>query len=128
MSDIKIEGIERFQKKLKKNTDLNAVKKIIKHYGQQMEVDAKKNAENFKGHYEWRKGQGYVFVEPTGNLKRGIVSETKRDGLEWQTEATVNYSGYPEFGTRFMDAQPYLRPAFKDAANGMKRDTKRLEK
>lgn len=128
MSDIKIEGIERFQKKIKKNVSLDAVKKVVKHYGDKMEVDAKKNAENFKGHYEWRKGQGYVFVKPTGNLKRGIVSETKRDGLEYQTESTVNYAGYVEYGTRFMDAQPYLKPAFKDAANGMKRDLKRLEK
>lgn len=128
MSDIKIEGIERFQKKIKKNVSLNDVKKVVRHYGQRMEKYAKMNTEEFKGHYEWRKGEGYVFVEPTGNLKRGIISESKRDGLEWETTSTVDYAGYVEYGTRFMDAQPYLKPAFKDEAENMKHDLKRLEK
>ena len=128
MSDIKIEGIERFQKKLKKNVSLDAVKKVVKHYGDKMDVDAKKNAEHFKGHYGWSKDKGYGFIKPSGNLKQGIISDPKRDGLEYQTESTVNYAGYVECGTRFMDAQPYLKPAFKDAAKGMKRDLKRLEK
>lgn len=128
MSDIKIEGIERFQAKIKKNVSLSDVKKVVRHYGQIMEKYAKMNTEEFKGHYEWRKGEGYVFVEPTGNLKRGIISESKRDGLEWETTSTVDYAGYVEYGTRFMDAQPYLKPAFKDEAENMKRDLKRLEK
>ena len=137
MSDIKIEGIERFQAKIKKNVSLSDVKKVVRHYGKRMEKYAKMNTKEFKGHYEWRKGEGYVFVEPTGNLKRGIISESKRDGLgkyivdggmTAEVYSTAEYAGYVEVGTRYMDAQPYLKPAFKDEAENMKRDLKRLEK
>ena len=60
MSNVKIVGIERIQKKLKKNVRLDDVKRVVKSNGNEMKQKAKRNAENFKGHYE-----GKRFVPPT---------------------------------------------------------------
>ena len=42
-------------------------------------------------------------------LHDNIVS--KYFPLMAQVHASASYAAYPEFGTRFMDAQPYMRPA-----------------
>lgn len=125
---IKLVGFEKLQAKLKKNTDLKDVKKIIKFYGAELEKKAKRNTENFKGHYEWEKGKGLVFVKPTGNLKRGINTEISDGGLTSTTESSVEYSGYVEYGTRYMEAQPYMHPAFKEVEPEFKRDLDKLVK
>ena len=44
-------------------------------------------------------------------LHDNIVS--KHFPLMAQVHALASYAAYPEFGTRFMDAQPYMRPALK---------------
>lgn len=46
----------------------------------------------------------------TGNLKKsGKVTAVKGGGARIQF--TVRYAGFVEFGTVFMDPEPYLRPA-----------------
>ena len=47
MSNVKIVGIERIQKKLKKNVRLDDVKRVVKSNGAEMKQKAKGNAENF---------------------------------------------------------------------------------
>ena len=64
MSDIKIVGMQELKKKLKKNMRMEAVKKAIRLNGSQLQDKAQRNAD-FKGHYEWVKGKGKVFVKPT---------------------------------------------------------------
>ncbi|HEY8766045.1 MAG TPA: HK97-gp10 family putative phage morphogenesis protein [Dehalococcoidia bacterium] len=54
----------------------------------------------------------------TGNLRRSIgvaVAQTLDTGSLYADIGTdVEYAPYQEFGTRFMAAQPYLRPAFDE--------------
>ena len=71
MSDMKIVGMQALKKKLKKNVRMDAVKKVIRHNGSQLQDKAQRNAD-FKGHYEWVKGKGKVFKKPTGATKEGI--------------------------------------------------------
>ena len=47
----------------------------------------------------------------TGFLEENIVS--KYFPLMAQVQALASYAAYPELGTRFMDAQPYMRPALE---------------
>ena len=113
-------GMEKLQKKLRKNVDLNEVKKIVKTNGAEMQAEAQRNAD-FKGHYEGKK-----FVPPTGTLRRSIGLEIKDSGMIAEVEPTAEYAPYVEFGTRFMNAQPYLKPAFKKQSKQFRKDMNEL--
>lgn len=47
-----------------------------------------------------------------GNLRRSIKANVR--GTKVVIRAGADYAGYVEFGTRFMDAQPYLQPALDE--------------
>lgn len=113
-------GMEKLQKKLRKNVDLNEVKKIVKTNGAEMQAEAQRNA-NFKGHYEGKK-----FVPPTGTLRRSIGLEIKDSGMIAEVEPTAEYAPYVEFGTRFMNAQPYMKPAFEKQSKQFRKDMNEL--
>lgn len=125
MGDIKIVGMEKLQKKLKKNVDMGEVKRQVRKHGGQLQTAAMQNAD-FKGHYEWQKGKGKVFVPPTGTLRQHIELDIKNGGLTAEVEPTMEYSAYVELGTRFMEAQPYLKPAFDEQKEKFKQDMKKL--
>lgn len=113
-------GMEKLQKKLRKNADPDDVKKIVKTNGAEMQAEAQRNA-NFKGHYEGKK-----FVPPTGTLRRSIGLEIKDSGMTAEVEPTAEYAPYVEFGTRFMDAQPYMKPAFEKQSKQFRKDMNEL--
>lgn len=113
-------GMEKLQKKLRKNVDLNEVKKIVKTNGAEMQAEAQRNAD-FKGHYEGKK-----FVPPTGTLRRSIGLEIKDSGMIAEVEPTAEYAPYVEFGTRFMNAQPYMKPAFEKQSKQFRKDMNEL--
>ena len=48
----------------------------------------------------------------TGATKRSIKLEITDGGFAAKVTAGTDYSGYLEKGTRFMDAQPFMKPAF----------------
>lgn len=125
MSDMKIVGMQELKKKLKKNVRMDAVKKVIRHNGSQLQDKAQRNAD-FKGHYEWKKGVGKVKVPPTGDTKGGIRLDLLDNGLTAESGPTTEYAEYLEYGTRFMEAQPFIKPAFDKQAEKFKRDMKRL--
>lgn len=64
----------------------------------------------------------------TGNLKRNIMLEITGFGSTGKVSSKADYSGYQEFGTRFMAAQPYMGPAFRKYRNLFISDLKNLTK
>ena len=126
MGKVKIVGVEKLQKKLRKNVDMDEVKHMVRKHGSQLEANAKRKAE-FKGHYEWSKEKGgEVFVKPSGNLKNSIRTEIRNGGMTAEVEPTAEYAAYVELGTRYMKAQPYLKPAFEEQKDKFKNDMKKL--
>lgn len=111
MGDIKIVGMEKLQKKLKKNVRLDDVKRVVRHNGAEMQEKAQRNA-----------------PVDTGTLKRSIGLEITDSGMAAEVEPTAEYAPYVELGTRFMEAQPYLKPAFDDQKEKFKKDMKKLVK
>ena len=109
MGNIKIVGMEKLQKKLKKNVQMDDVKRVVLHNGAEMQTKAQQNA-----------------PVDTGTLKRSIGLEITDSGMTAEVEPTADYAPYVELGTRFMDAQPYLKPAFDDQKEKFKRDMKKL--
>lgn len=55
----------------------------------------------------------------TGRLRSSISHTSGRDakGVYVDVGTNVQYAGHVEFGTRYMAAQPYLRPAMAEALN-----------
>lgn len=127
MAEIKFEGLAKLNKGLKKRMDMSAVKTTVRKNGKSMESKAKRNAV-FKGHYAWEEGKGMVFKKPTGNLKRSIGLEISPNGLKATVEPKAEYAAYVELGTRKMEAQPYLKPAFEEQKKQFEKDLKELVK
>jgi HK97 gp10 family phage protein len=49
----------------------------------------------------------------TGRLRNSIYQK-KTGFLGWEVGASMFYAGFVEFGTRYMRARPYLRPAVEE--------------
>lgn len=109
MAGVKIIGIEKIQKKLRQNVQMADVKKVVRHNGAEMQVKAQQNA-----------------PVDTGTLKRSIGIEITDGGMTAEVEPTADYAPYVELGTRFMEAQPYLGPAFNEQKEKFKKDMKKL--
>ena len=113
-STIRIEGVDELKKELTRLASMEHVKKAVRLSGADLHLTAQRNAV-FRGHYEWKPGQGYIFVKPTGFLRRNIMGPyLELSGLSARVAAEADYSGYVEMGTRFMAAQPYMRPALNE--------------
>ena len=120
MANIKIVGMEKLQKKLKQNVRMDDVKRVVRHNGAEMQTKAQQNAP--VGTPESTGIPGYV----GGTLKRSIGLEITGGGMTAEVEPTADYAPYVELGTRFMEAQPYLKPAFDEQKEKFKKDMKKL--
>lgn len=109
MAGVKIIGIEKIQNKLRQNVQMADVKKVVRHNGAEMQAKAQQNA-----------------PVDTGTLKRSIGIEITDGGMTAEVEPTADYAPYVELGTRFMEAQPYLGPAFNEQKEKFKKDMKKL--
>jgi HK97 gp10 family phage protein len=62
----------------------------------------------------------------TGTTKRSIALEIKDSGMTAEVEPGTEYSPYLEYGTRFMDAQSFVRPAYNEQKAIFKADMQKL--
>lgn len=123
MASITLEGLDELSQALNDMAKLDGVKRVVKQNGADLQRRAQRKAQ-FRGHWE-----GKRFVKPTGTLKRSISGPNIIDGgLTAEVAAEAEYAGYVEFGTRFMDAQPYMRPALQEQIGIFERDLTRLFK
>lgn len=100
---VKLIGFEKLEAKLTKNMDLSKVKATVKKNGAQLQKTAQKNA-----------------PIDTGNLRQKITLEITDGGKTAEVESTAEYGAYVELGTRFMKAQPYLKPAFEEQKENLR--------
>lgn len=115
MARIMVYGIKDLQKKLKKNVQMSDVKRVVKKNGADMTQKMVTNADFDKGYQ-------------TGTTKRSINLEMENSGLTASAGATTEYAEYLEYGTRFMEAQPFIKPAFDDQKEKFKKDMSKLTK
>lgn len=113
MAHLKVEGLEELAKTLKKNVTMNDVKRVVRHNGAGMQQKMQKNADFDKGYQ-------------TGTTKRSIYLEITDGGFTAASAPETEYSPYLEHGTRFMEAQPFVKPAFEDQKEQFKSDMKKL--
>ena len=113
MAKLTVKGLDKLEKRLKENVTMDDVKKVVRHNGSQMQKKIQGNADFTRGY-------------ATGQTKRSIGLEIKDNGFTAEVEPTTEYSPYPEYGTRFMDAQPFVRPGYNEQKEKFKRDMQKL--
>lgn len=113
MANIKVDGLEELTKKLKSNVTMNDVKRVVRHNGAKLQ-------ERMQGKADFTKGY------QTGETKRSISLEIKNSGFDAEVGPETEYSPYLEYGTRFMDAQPFVKPAFDEQKAKFKSDMQKL--
>lgn len=113
MGGIKVKGLDKLQKALKENVKLDDVKRVVRKNGSDLQ-DRMQDKADFKKGYQ------------TGQTKRSIGLEIKDNGFTADVGPETDYSHYVEYGTRFMDAQPFVRPAYEEQKEKFKRDLSRL--
>lgn len=115
MAKIRVEGLKELQKALKDNVTMDDVKKVVRHNGSELQKRMKRKADFKKGYQ-------------TGETKRSIGLDITDGGFTAEVEPTTEYSPYLEYGTRFMDAQPFVRPAYEEQLSEFKNDMQKLVK
>ena len=115
MSDIRIEGLKELQNKLKDNVKLDDVKRVVRHNGAKLQEGVMNNADFKKGY-------------ATGTTKRSVELTFQDDGFTATVEPTTKYSQYLEYGTRIMEAQPFVRQAYEVQKKKCKQDMEKLVK
>lgn len=112
---IEIKGIERLEKALKKHATLEDVKKVVRYHGAQLQQEMQRSAVFTRGY-------------STGATKQSIKLDIKDRGLAAWIGPTTDYSVYVEYGTRFMSAQPFVRPSLNREKHAFIRSMRKLRK
>lgn len=110
---LKIYGHKKLQINLKDKAQMTLVKEIVKKHGANLNQQMVKKAV-FKGGYS------------NGDTRRSINILIEKGGLMARVKPTTKYSPYVEYGTRFMDKQPFVKPAFQQVKKEFVKDLKRL--
>lgn len=113
MAKIKIDGLKELEKKLKANVTLDDVRRVVRQNGAELQTKMQNKAD-FKMGYQ------------TGTTKRSIGLEIKDSGMTAEVAPETEYSPYLEYGTRFMAAQPFVRPALESQSEQFKSDMQKL--
>lgn len=133
MGEVKIVGMDKLRMKLKYcGANRDAVKAVVLKNGNQMNEQMKENMEKAYIHtYPHdvpskgkKKGDPYSTGDTAGSVNTVIAG----GGLTAFVGPTTEYSQYVEYGTRFMQAEPTIRPAFDRQVPIFKRDMEALVK
>ena len=118
--DINFKGFTNLAQKLDEKANLKDIKEVVQLNTAELQEGMQKRA-SFKGHYE-----GKNFVKPTGTTKRSIGIDMQDGGFRGVVGPRTEYAPYLEYGTRFMAAQPFIRPSFFVQKYKFIKDIKRL--
>lgn len=114
---IKFEGFVELDKALKKRLNMDQVKAVVRENGDEMVKLAHKNA-----------NEAFVKGYTTGATRQATNVEYIDDGLTAVVEPKTKYAAYVELGTRRMEAEPFLKPAWETQKEQFKADMKKLIK
>ena len=115
---ISVKGTNLLTKHLSKIKDLEFARKTVKKHGAKLQKTMKDNAE-----------PGKIFVKgySHGDTKRSIGLETIDSGLTVVVAPNTEYAAYVEYGTRFREAEPFVKPALDSVEKGFIEDLKKMD-
>lgn len=106
---LRIDGLGALQARLKRGANVQDVKNAVTLNGAELQKSMMQKA-----------------AVDTGNMKRSIKLVKKDGGYGVEVGPTVNYAPYVEFGTRYMTAQPFIRPSYEQQKTKFIQDIARL--
>lgn len=114
---IKLKGMSELRKHLQKCSSLESVKTVVR-----------KNADDLNKEMKIQASARGVFVKgyTVGDTRDSINTEIDDDGLSASVGATTEYAMYVEYGTRFMEAEPFCKTAFDKINPKFQKDLKKL--
>jgi len=118
--EIRIEGLAALDMALATALEKEAVREAVRVNASELNNNAKSRCP--VGTPETTHKPGYQ----GGTLRRSIVTEIIDDGMTAEIEPHTEYAAYVEYGTRYMKAQPYMRPAFQEQQPKFINDIKRI--
>lgn len=122
-----IDGIEALQKALLKRASKKDVVGVVKRNTTKMQQQAMANAPTtYTKVYKYGAMKGKKIS--TGETKKSIGVQFKNDGLTGTAGMGMEYNPYTEEGTRFMAAEPLLKPVFNKQKTVFKSDLEKLLK
>lgn len=97
MARIKLEGTEKLKKALQYAGCKTEIKRCVSKYGAKLNDKMVQKAPH-----------------DSGTLRRSITISKADNGLTVEVEPTVEYAPYLEYGTRLMEAQPFVKPSLDE--------------
>lgn len=101
MAKMTLKGAEPLIKALQTAENNKAHKAIVKKFGGHLQSTAKRKANFTKGY-------------STGATRQSMQLDIVDNGFTAVVKTITDYSGYVEKGTRFMEAQPFMKPALEE--------------
>lgn len=112
---LRVTGTNSLMKHLRQAQNLDEVRQSVRKHGANLQQTMMDEATFTKGYSK-------------GTTKRSIALEMRDDSFTASVQPHTHYASYVEYGTRFMDAQPFVRPAFRKIEPVFISDMKRLLK
>lgn len=108
-------------------TGLDEIIKDMNKATQRAFGEAVQNAVRLSGSECQEEAKRVVPVD-TGFLKQSIGLTMTDNAMTAEVEPTAEYASYVEYGTRYMSAQPYMRPSFYKQEPKFKKDMEEIPK
>jgi HK97 gp10 family phage protein len=114
-TSIKIVGLDKLNRKLRKNATLNDVKTVVSTNGSRLEREIKANTK-----------EAYVKGYSEQNTADSVNGNPLDGSMSYEAGIAMSYNPYTEFGTRFMEPEPVVKPAIESVGAQFERDMRRL--
>lgn len=112
---VTLKGNKALTRDLTKYANPAVIKTIVQKNGDELNARMKKQTE-----------VAFVKGYSTGQTARSINTIIRDGGYTADVGPTTEYSPYVEYGTRFMQAEPFVAPAFEAQAEKFIRDIERI--
>lgn len=119
----KLNGMGKLQKGLLERVSKDKIVSVVKRNTTQMQQTAMSKASST---YTKRDKHGKPYS--TGDTKKSIGISFENSGMSGTTGMGMEYNPYTEKGTRFMAAEPLLKPTFNSQKTKFKSDLEKLLK
>ncbi|MGN0255272.1 MAG: HK97-gp10 family putative phage morphogenesis protein [Chordicoccus sp.] len=114
---VELKGDKELIVKLGHVRSLQAVKTVVSQNGHELNT-------RMQRHMETAYNKGYS----SGETKDSVTEDYRDGGMTVEVGPNKDYDSYVEYGTRHMDAEPAIRPAFNEQAVIFQNDLEKLVK
>lgn len=112
---VELKGQRKLLDKLARCQDMEPIKRVVKTNGDRLNANMKKETQT-----------AFIKGYTQGTTARSINTVIRDGGLTAAVGPTTEYAAYVEHGTRFMEAEPFVKPALEQQAPQFINDLKQI--